>query len=148
MDLGPGQAVDVRVRYPHMLEEDAKVWREYLERGLSRFNEVWYDVHVGVAMAVPPDAPGYMKAVVDGVSRKRIDVVGLVGLEWVVVELKGHGNMQSIGQVVTYRDLFKKEFGLTGGVRAMIICGSADRDILQTAERMGVEIIALHGVLL
>ena len=146
--LGKGEIPILRSRYPHMLPEDVVVWREYLGGDQVDFNCVWYDVHVGHAMSVPLGSPAYMHRVVAGISRKRIDVVGLVGDELRIIELKGHAGMESIGQVVTYRQLFLAEFKTRLPVTCWIICGTADRDILDLAEKLEVQIIPLRGVLL
>ena len=136
------------MRYPHMLPEDVDVWREYLGGEPMDFSSVWYDVHVGQAMSVPLGSPAYMRRVVEGISRKRIDVVGLVACELRIIELKGHAGMESIGQVVTYRQLYLEEFETRLPVTCWVICGTADRDILDLAEKLEVQIIPLHGVLL
>lgn len=144
--LGPGQKPEVRAKYVHMLAEDHSTWTAFLYGHPEEFDEVWYDVHVGQPMAVPAGSPDYLRAVADGVSRKRIDVVAVSGGVWYVIEVKKHANMESVGQVITYRDLFVKEFDLVGPCHARVIGTTCDGDILDTAKSMNVEVIALEGV--
>jgi hypothetical protein len=146
--LGPGEEPVVRRRYVHMLPEDHEAWTEFLKSERNELDEVWYDVHVGEPMHVPAGSPAYMKDVVDGVSRKRIDVVGRLGQGVFVIEVKPFANMTALGQVVTYTNLFISEFEIHGPVQAMIVAMECDRDILETAQRMNVKIIATRGVLL
>jgi len=129
-----------------MLPEDHATWTAYLESKWNVLEEVWYDVHVGKPMTVRPDAPAYMKYVVDGVSRKRIDVVGRVGRRIYIIEVKPEANMTAIGQVVTYLNLFVKEFRITGPVLAMIVATTCDADIMDIANEQNVQIVALEGV--
>lgn len=138
----------VQAKYVHMLREDHATWTRFLQSKALRFEEVWYDVHVGAPMAVPIGSPEFMKDVVDGVSRKRIDVVGRIGSKIFIVEVKPHANMQAVGQAIIYKALFEKEFTVDGSVNALIVSIKCDRDILETAEKMEVQIIAVEGVVL
>ena len=146
--LGPGEKPVVRHRYVHMLPEDHTTWTAFLQSEHNDLDEVWYDVHVGRPMHVPSGSPSYMQDVVDGVSRKRIDVVGRVGSGLYIIEVKPHANMVAIGQVITYTNLFIEEFTIHGPVQALIVATTCDADILDIAKRQNVKIIALEGVTL
>jgi len=131
-----------------MLPEDVDVWQRYLGGGPAAFEEVWYDVHVGTAMPMPPDAPEWMQRVVDGVSRKRIDVVASLGTWFWIIELKPVCGMAALGQAVTYQDLFEAEHAGGRSCLAVVICHQVEADVQQTAERLGVLVLANDGVLL
>lgn len=148
MKHGTGWKPEFRKRYRHMQRKEAAIWRGFLNRGGVPFLEVWYDVHVGQAMRIPCGCPEFIKAVADGVSRKRIDVVGRTKVGFWVIELKRICGAGAIGQVDVYRDLAIKELGLEGVVEAVIICDQVDVDVGATALRDGVRVISLHGVLL
>ena len=147
-NLGPGESPVVKVKYTHMLPEDNKTWTQFLRSGEIVFETVWYDVHVGRQMSVPLGSPQYMINVVAGISRKRIDVIGMTDVALYIIEVKPHANMESVGQVVTYKRLFVKEFDFTHEIRTLIVSKTCDADILETAERLGVEVIPMEGVLL
>ena len=146
--LGTGEKPRVMQRYPHMLPEDHATWTAFIESGQVDLDEVWYDVHVGRPMDVPAGSPAFMQNVVDGVSRKRIDVVGRIANRVFIIEVKPHANMSALGQVVTYSNLFVAEFKIHGPVTAMIVGMSCDADILDIARRHNVKIVALEGVTL
>jgi len=146
--LGPGVPPEVRIKYPHMLSEDHAAWTAFIESEWNMLDEVWYDVHVGAPMDLPRDSPNYMKAVVDGVSRKRIDVVGRDrGMLW-IIEVKPFANMTAIGQVVTYAKLFNQEFDISPPALPMIVSMTLDRDILEIGEHLGVKMLSMDGVTL
>lgn len=138
----------VKAKYVHLWQKDYATWTDFLQSDRNMLDEVWYDVHVGTPMHVPEGSPTWMQKVVDGVSRKRIDVVGRTGSGLYIIEVKPEANMKAIGQVVTYTELFVKEFRITGAVQAMIVAKTCDRDILATAKMANVKIIALEGVTL
>ncbi len=131
-----------------MLTEDQATWTAFLQSEWNLLDEVWYDVHVGRPMDLPKDSPNYMKAVVDGVSRKRIDVIGRNGSVILIIEVKPYANMMAIGQVVTYKNLFVNEFTGYRSVQAMVVATKCDADILDIANEQKVIIIALEGVTL
>jgi len=146
--LEAGEKPEVKSRYVHMMHEDYATWTSLLKSDQNELDEVWYDVHVGRPMAVPAGSPAYMQDVANGVSRKRIDVVGRIGSSMIIIEVKPHANMEAIGQVITYADLFIEEFEIHGSVSAMIVATTCDADILEIARRQNVKIIALEGVTL
>ncbi|KKM78892.1 hypothetical protein LCGC14_1355360 [marine sediment metagenome] len=146
MRLPKGQIAEVRLKYPHMMPEDYATWTEYLGRNEGLLEEVWYDVHVGQAVKVPAGMPDWMSRVADGVSRKRIDVVARSGNVLRIIEVKNLVNMESLGQVLTYRTLFMNEYEVFGPVLAMVVGMTADLDIMETARDLGVVVVGLEGV--
>lgn len=146
--LGPGEKPEVKQKYVHMMPEDMATWTKYLQSEWNDLDRVWYDVHVGRSMNVLAGQPDYMQKVVDGVSRKRIDVVAARGDDYMIIEVKPEANMEAIGQVVTYSQLFVMEFKLSRGVKLRIISKTCDADIHEIAEKLYVEVIALEGTTL
>ncbi len=144
--LGPGRSPKVQRRYEHMMREDFATWTEFLKSDSMPLLEVWYDVHVGEPMAVPDGSPEYMRAHAAAVSRKRIDVVGRTEKELWIIEVKPCANMQAIGQVLIYDDLFCREFELKLPTRTVIVASASDMDIIEGAAKYGVKIITVEGV--
>jgi len=146
--LGPGWKPLIKLKYKHMMPADWSTWSQFLASELMRIDELWYDVHVGRPVDMPDDSPEYLIKVAMGVTRKRIDVVVRLGSELSIIEVKPHANMESVGQIATYRDLFKKEFEIKGAIKAVIVAKTCDADILETAEQLGVTIYPMDGVVL
>ncbi len=140
--LGVSQKPVVMPTYPHMLAEDVAVWSRYLESPLVRIDEVWYDVHVGKPVDVGSDASDMDRRIAAGVTRKRIDVVALVGDVFWVIEVKPRADMMAVGQAVSYPRLFVQEFEPRRGVLGVIICDEVDADIVSICEELGVVVIA------
>jgi len=128
-----------------MMVEDMGPWTEFLKSDSMPLQEVWYNVHVGQAVAVPEGSPEYMRAHAQAVSRKRIDVIGRTKKELWIIELKPHANMQAIGQALVYEDLFSGEFVKSLPTVPVIVATTCDMDILEAAKKYGVRIIALNG---
>lgn len=147
IEAGSGQPMELRIRYPHMSPMDNQVWNRYIRENPQAFTEVWYDVRVGTAMVIPRGGPDFLKVVADGVSRKRIDVVGRLGGIYWIVEIKPLGMMKGLGQLITYRDLFIKEFGTKVVVQMLLLCRRMEVDLLSTARDQGISVVALDGIL-
>ena len=131
-----------------MLPKDFATWTAFLERRIIDIDEVWYDVHVGRPMMVPEGSADWMLKVIAGVSRKRIDVVTRKHVTYSVIEVKPHANMEAIGQVITYKQLFIEEFEIAGKVESVIVAMTADADILESARQQGVMLYPMMGVML
>lgn len=127
--------------YPHMLAEDTAVWSKYLASPLVPIKELWYDVHVGMGIPLPAEASDMDRRIAAGISRKRIDVVCRVGGGFWVVEVKPRANMVALGQVLTYSRLFALEYSPRGEVWPVIVCDSADEDLVAQFDELGVAVI-------
>lgn len=127
--------------YPHMLAEDTAVWTKYLASPLVLIKELWYDVHVGVGIRLEPGASDMDRRIAAGISRKRIDVVCRVGGGFWVVEVKPRANMVALGQVISYTRLFVQDYSPQGEVWPVIVCDSADEDLVDEFDELGVAVI-------
>lgn len=140
--LGMMQKPVVMPHYPHMMAEDIEVWSRYLASPVVAIEGVWYDVHVGRGMEVSKNATEVEKRVAAGVGKKRIDAVcRCEGVLW-VVEVKPVAGMLALGQAVNYTNLFVREFAPLQPVMAVVVCDRFDEDVVESAEVVGVTIIA------
>lgn len=137
-ELGRGQKPIVMPHYPHMLAEDTAVWTKFLKSGVALIDEVWYDLRVGQAVAVRRNGTEMEQRIADGLTRKRIDAVCRVNLNYWVVEIKPYANMVALGQVLTYSRLFKEEYDVLGLVIPVIVCDGVDQDLVDEFDEFGV----------
>lgn len=136
-----GQKPNVRVRYPHMMPEDTKVWTRFLQEQQYGIEEVWYDVHVGTEAVDPSNTDALTLRIARGLTRKRIDVVARVGGGFWVIEVKPRAGMAALGQAIIYAKLFTQEKRPTGLVVPMVIADSVDPDIVDQIDSLGVGVI-------
>jgi len=127
--------------YPHMLGEDTLVWTRFLESGDFELKEVWYDVHVGqpVLSVLGPDS--MQQRIADGITRKRIDVVAIVGNIYWIIEVKPVAQHIAIGQVLVYEGLFVKEYEPVLSTWPVIVCDTVDEDVIPECQRLGVVVV-------
>ncbi len=141
LTLGVSQKPVVMPTYPHMLAEDTEVWSKYLASPLVPIKELWYDVHVGIGIRLEPGASDMDRRIAAGISRKRIDVVAAVGGGFWVIEVKPRANMVALGQVLTYSRLFTLDYAPRGEVWPVIVCDSADEDLVAQFDELGVAVV-------
>lgn len=136
--IGPPDPPVIRTHYRHLLSEDAIVWTRWLQKNAHRIGGVWYDVHVGRTIQVPPGLPESIALDAAAISRKRIDVVARAPAELWVIELKPYGNYTALGQALVYSRLFGLEYPGSLPIVPMVICCEVDTDLIDDYARFGV----------
>jgi len=128
--LGPGVKAELATSYPHMLAEDTVVWRQYVRERGRFIKACWYDVHVGESVPVPNDLPPEIQTVSLAVTRKRIDVIALMGGVYHIIEVKPWGGYVALGQCLVYQRLFRAEYPRFRPTLPLIVCSALDEDCL------------------
>ena len=136
--LGPGQKPMVMPHYPHMMVEDTYAWTKFLESRTVEIKRVWYDVRVGLSVLRMLGTNTVESRIAAGLTRKRIDVVAAVGLDFWIIEVKPRANMYALGQVLVYTRLFAQEYISTGQIIPVIVCGEVDEDLEDEFEDFGI----------
>jgi len=140
--LGPGLQPSILPHYPHFLQEDNAVWGKFLRTNLSRLQEVWYDVRVGLPVLLPVGASDMERRIAAGLTRKRIDVVCSVDNGFWVVEVKPYASMLAMGQVISYKRLFEVEYPDYSPVIPVIVCDRIDEDLIDEFDELGVLVLS------
>lgn len=146
-ELRTGEPAIPKVKYKHLMPEDARTWTRFLQAGPRGMTEVWYDIHVGTAVVVPDGMAKFMERVAEAVTRKRIDVVARVRSGFWVIEVKPVCGQEAIGQALVYRDLFAREYAGVSEVVPVVVCELAEVDVIDTADELGVLIFTIDGIL-
>ena len=128
-------------KYEHMMPEDRDCWTRFLKERPLYFEEVWYDMHVGVPVIPPEGSPLWMWDVSNAVTRKRIDVIGRFKSKLYIVEVKTVLNMKALGQAVTYHDLFIRDYETDLEVIPAVICEMSDADLVPIAAKLKVVVL-------
>lgn len=136
--LNDGSVPEVRVKYPHMMPEDTAIWTAFLEGGKYIPDKVWYDVKIGQAIKLQKGEPPWLQKYVDYSTRKRIDVVARVGLDYWIIECKPSAGHAALGQVIHYARAFLREYEQTGEVIPVIVTDVMDPDLKIDFQEIGV----------
>jgi len=141
IDLGLAHVPKVQNRYRHMLAEDIEIWRRFVFNGDYLPDVVWYDVRCGHGVRLSDVQPDWMKRMALGLTRKRIDVVGRIGMDYWIIEVKPRASYDAFGQVVFYADAFEKEHQPAGQVYPVLVTDQVDPDILSLCDEVGVLVV-------
>ena len=100
----------IRTYYPHMRSDEARIWTKFLEQTDLEFENIIYDLHLGAGVLPVPGEPDYMKKLKLAVTRKRVDAVGETADDIWIFEVKPRISMSALGQLVTYFELYQREY--------------------------------------
>ncbi len=103
------QATWIRAHYPHMLEDEARIWTKFLQATDLVYEDIIYDLHLGAGVLPLPGDPEYMRRLLSAVTKKRVDAVGETAEDIWIFEVKPRISMSALGQLVTYFELYQQE---------------------------------------
>ncbi len=124
-----------------MMLEDICIWQKFISNGEFLPDKVWYDLHLGRPILIDKSLPEWMHKMNSGIGRKRVDVIGQVGPDYWVIEIKPLATYDAYGQVIFYADLFSREYQVITNVIPVILTDRCDYDIISLASRTGVLIL-------
>ena len=125
--------------YKHLLPQEIKLWREFIKIHGNYFQRFEYDVHVGQGAPIDPAMPDNWKRQVSALSKFRIDVVGYrPGEEW-IIEVKPEAGSSSIGQLLSYRELYLEEYPTINKVYLAIVTNVLRHDMDKLFKRFGIK---------
>jgi len=108
--------------YTHLLPEESKVWRRFLEKYEDRFERYEYDIHVGKGAIPPGEIDNKYKENFSRLTRKRIDVVGFVGTRPVIIEVRPYVAYHLAGKLEGYRYFWTQEHPDDEPPALLLIC--------------------------
>jgi hypothetical protein len=131
----------IRKRYPHMLEDEARIWTKFLETTDLIFENVIYDTHLGTGTLPLPSDPEYMRRLLSAVTKKRVDAIGETVEDIWIFEVKPRISMSALGQLVTYFELYQTEYRPVKSVMLAAIGEREAPDIRPAFDLYAVNII-------
>ena len=108
-------------RYPHMFPLDIEIWERFLDKFSKDYLGFDYDIKVGTGAPVEPDTPDNYARMIETLSKYRIDAVGHLPGRLEIIEVKPEASTVAIGQIVTYIELYKRDFSPALPIRGVIV---------------------------
>lgn len=125
-------------KYPHLLGDDKRIWDRFVILHPTRFDTVDYDIHVGSGEKSLPETDKKFTDQWRNLTKKRIDVIGWKMDQPTIVEVKGRVGLDTLGQVLGYRFLFKKDHPDISGISLLVVCGSCGLDDQEVLTHYGI----------
>ena len=129
--------------FPHMLPNECKLWERFLQIYGDQFRNYRYDVHVGKGQDPGPKYEPKWRELAIKLTQKRIDVVAERDNEIWIFEVKPDAGLSAIGQVLSYRVLYKQQFKEERPIRLAIVTTRVDDDIREVAKEYGIKVYEL-----
>lgn len=130
----------VRPLFKHMLPAEVQLWERFLRLHGGKWTRYEYDLHVGEGIPLKPEWPGNIKAMAYEVTAKRIDAVGFMPGEITIFEVKPDAGLAAIGQLVSYRELYLRQFTPPERIRLAVVTDNILPDEVYVYEKQGIEI--------
>lgn len=111
----------VSTRYPHMLPGEASLWSSFLRQFGKGWTDYQYDIHVGDGISVGPEYDIMTQGLARSLTQKRIDVLAYrQGVLW-IFEVKLQSAISALGQVLAYRELYRRTYTYEGVIELGIV---------------------------
>jgi len=145
--LDPFEVVPLeRTRYPGLSHGDSAILAKHLALFRSKTVQLWTSVPCG---SCPDDLSGATPTdpCCPTASRyfKRLDAVLGLTAGLLLAEVKPSAGYRALGQILTYRHLFRVQWPELRSASAAILTDAADPDILELAGELGIQIHSFPG---
>lgn len=132
---------NVQAKYPHMMPADIRIWSRYLKTNPFPRARIAYDLHVGTPAEPLLGMTEEYERMTEALSRKRIDAV-VYEERWTrIVEVKPYAGAGAIGQVLTYRLLYRREFPGSPMPLPVIVTDQPQVDTPWLCKQLNIELI-------
>ena len=100
----------IRPGYFHMKKDEACIWTKFLETTDLEFDRIIDDLHLG--QGIPPGLgePPYITTLKQAITRKRVDAIAESPDTIWIFEVKPRVGMSTLGQLLSYYELYIKEY--------------------------------------
>ncbi|KKL72371.1 hypothetical protein LCGC14_2085570 [marine sediment metagenome] len=114
--------------YPHMIFDEAELWTDFINKYPERFDTVDYDFRVGEGVVLAADNDEEFIRMAKMLSQKRIDVIAWNDEQPTIIEVKTRVGLGTLGQLLGYKLLFKREFTIFPDPDLMVVTKLIDPD--------------------
>ncbi len=126
-----------------MSAEEGIIWGNFLAKYGKEYQRFDYDLRVGSGIPPEQDLPFEFKKDYEDLTKKRIDAVGYNDSYATIFEVKQRASFSALGQLLGYRDLFKKSFPLYTVDDLILVCSSISPEDQEIISKKGITILVL-----
>jgi hypothetical protein len=113
-----------------LLPVEVGILRAWLIDHASEYDPISYNVRVGKGNDPGPTFDARMRAMGIKISQKRIDAVAVKNGDTTLIEVKNRFTLKDVGQIVSYRILWKQDNPLAPDPILLAVASSFDQDAL------------------
>lgn len=125
-------------KYPHMLPNEIPIWERWLALYGKDFKNFRYDVHVGEGVDPGKDVPEKYRQLAKMLTQKRIDAVAERNGEIWIFEVKPDAGLSALGQLLAYRQLYRRDFKETRPIKLAVVTTKVNKDEFWVFNQHGI----------
>lgn len=139
-----------RMKYPGLMPQEVAVLREWLRLHESEYDRFEYNVRVGAGNDPGPTYDAKMRQMALDITRKRIDAIAYKGQEVTLIEVKKRATLAAVGQIVSYKTLWRADNPLSPAPYLLLVASSFDADVMPVLSENAVDyaIVAFNATLI
>lgn len=126
--------------FVHMSQQEKAIWLRFLVQGGTTYQPFYYDVRLGDGLQMPAGSSSFAVKSAFALTTKRLDVLFFDKGTAVIVEVKVRAGASAIGQLITYRDLFKKTPDWSGPIGMLLVTDELQPDMSPVYESAGIRV--------
>ncbi|HLZ44406.1 MAG TPA: hypothetical protein VKQ05_01855 [Gemmatimonadales bacterium] len=127
--------------YSEVADKQSAVIRDYLLTHGVEFDRFAFSVHVGTGITPDPDLPLSIQKGAFRSTQKRIDLLAWRGTRPVIIEAKTRVDPSTLGQILTYRQLWLEENPDAPDPELVVIGRTSDDDTIRALQTHGVTVL-------
>lgn len=145
MDPTQTPAASARARYPGLMPLEVAVLKEWLRLHESEYDRFDYNTRTGTGTDPGPTYPQNLRDMGVAITQKRIDAIAWAGNEPTLIEVKNRATLAAVGQILSYKVLFKADYPLSPEPKLLLVASKFDPDVYPVLREHGVDyaIVAL-----
>ncbi len=129
-----------RLRFPALLPDEQIVFRNWLRLHEAEFDRIDGNVRIGQGEDPGPSFPDNTRKMAIEITQLRLDAVAYRGGTPTIVEVKRRAGSSNIGQLLTYRSMWKKQNLSVAVPRLLLVCTTFNPNILPALEEVGIQL--------
>lgn len=129
-----------RTAFPGMQIDEILVWKAFLAANQGAYDRFDYNTRLGAGTDPGPSVAEPYRTMSIRLSQARLDVVGWQGAIPTIFEVERYGRARSVGQLITYRDLWEASNLSAASPELALVCASYTQNIMPTLERNGIDL--------
>ena len=119
--------------FVHLRATERTIWQRALDAGLFPIDSKFqYDLRLGEGMPISPTWPAWLQTMATELTQRRGDVVVTTPAAVIIVELKQRASTSAVGQLLTYRELYRAYINPNTIPQLAIVATEASFDLAQT----------------
>lgn len=126
--------------YPHMKPRDIEIWERFIAKYPDAYEKCQYDFAVGDVPPFIASASSREGQAMGELYKLKIDVLGYKGDTIDLIEVKPDAGASSIGQVLGYVELYKRDVKPTQAIRPVIVTSSLRTNMEFLTAQQGVKL--------